>query len=161
MEINSCWRTRSSNLGRKLVNSYTIRCLFFYCCMDIANLRLSIIDILSAYFIRPSKVWSMLHHGPVQNKISLSLTLNLILFLIIKFLFLSWFLRLCHFYGFLMRRKWVRLYKLFRWYNTLTSCKSINFVITLLEMSVIILFTYFNNNLIETNEDQRHIIVRV
>ena len=38
--------------------------------------------------------------GRVQHKITLTLTLNLLLFFIIKFEFLSWFLRLCHFYGF-------------------------------------------------------------
>ena len=70
--------------------------------------RLFIWHFILKYFFCPSKVWSMLNHGPVwasseQNKISLTptltLTLDLPLFFMIKFVFFSWFLRLYHFYS--------------------------------------------------------------
>ena len=65
-------------------------------------------DIASSYFLRASKVWSMLHRGSVgasseYKKRNLTLTLRLpyylLLYFMIKFDSLSWFLRLYHFYG--------------------------------------------------------------
>ena len=63
------------------------------------------IGVHLAWFIHPSKVWSMLHHtsmGMSSEYLTQTPTLNLslpLLFFIIKFVSLFWFLRLYHFYS--------------------------------------------------------------
>ena len=77
-------------------------------CNDLSPSKGCSSDIGSSYFSRPSKVRSMLRSmllhwsaklSSEENKTNLTLTLNLLLFFIIKFVSLSWFLRFYHFYG--------------------------------------------------------------